>query len=1229
MAALLDKIGKIFKGSNGSSDVKRKKVYHNIRFNENPEDFWRIIGEVGDGAFGKVFKAENRETGKLAAAKICELKGEDELDDFTVEIDILSECKHQNVVQLLEAFFFEEKLWMLIEFCEGGAIDSIMIDLEKPLTENQIRYVCHHMCKGLDFLHKQKIIHRDLKAGNVLLTLDGEVKLADFGVSAKNKETLQKRDSFIGTPYWMAPEVVMCETFRDNPYDYKADIWSLGVTLIEFAQMEPPNHQMAPMRVLLKVQKADPPKLDNPSLWSKEFSDFLAHCLIKDPTQRSTASELLNHAFIRDVSDKKSILALISEFKAEVFEEVVTEENDDEIIEETSSVRQSVITESQMSVEENEKPNDLVISSSMTPKEEKKIDSKNEELVKSNDLTKEEMNKKSNETLTPVVSHSHHHKRQAPKPPQIVNDTKNISDKINSNDNNIETIQQLDTTNEIKNENKEIKKDNNIEDNNENIEPIAKGLQIQNEENSIGNYEVTVTPIHSTIIKTEESIADTSHVSIVTIDNNGKDVTIQTASDEENSLKTSNSLSGYLNNTFKDEVVVVGNDLFSDKIVVNTEYMPSNDENETKIVGTESESADQISSQSSSHIDADDSLSIHTSSSDNSANNSDKPRIKVNLNLVSESEHEPYSHQKDTNETPKTRVDQVPVVNDNMTPKHTGNSFTKSNVTNGVNSPKSKVKTNVSALKRELSDSGSFLSVNSDKENSISNDNQNNTQNPIVLRKRREKEYQMKKSGTTHQSSAQKKTLTRTRKFLIDGVVVTTTTSKVIYGDSDKLREDHVLRKQELRELKMLQKQENKQFQDLSFKAQFSIEQQEKRFEVEMIGLKRNYDNDLDALNRQQKQLVEKAEQQQEMDLKFASKKIRAEQERDLKQFRESIKNELKLLKQEVDLMPKDKRKDMFRVRREKLDFEHNERERHFIESLNDSHDMSLKRLSESHRDKLALLERQFLQQKQQLQRAREAAIWELEERHLHEKHQLSKRQLKDSFFLQRHQMLVRHEKELEQVKRMNALQEDELLKRQAIERRHLPKRIRSEMKTRELMFRESLRISMANLPAASSSDEERDKLKRFQESEKKRYKAEQLRQEHKHNKQLEDLRLFCESTIRDLEQIQNEKRKALMEHETVKLKLLEEQHSNEFREWKAHLKPRKQRLEEEFMRQREEQERFYGSNMPFLNELTLASTADHLSHICHQSASGSSTCSVPSTPGSPNNDMSSKQAFH
>nr|CAI5825630.1 unnamed protein product [Callosobruchus analis] len=205
----------------GGNDSKKRKVYNNVRMDCDPTEYWEMIGELGDGAYGKVYKAQHKHTGKLAAAKMCKLDGEDDLSDFMIEIDILSEIEHPNIVGLHEAFQKDQQLWMLIEYCDGGALDSIMTELEKPLTEQQIAYVCQNMCKGLQFLHKSHVIHRDLKAGNVLLTMNGGVKLADFGVSAKNKNTLQKHDTFIGTPYWMAPEVVLCETFRDNPYDYK------------------------------------------------------------------------------------------------------------------------------------------------------------------------------------------------------------------------------------------------------------------------------------------------------------------------------------------------------------------------------------------------------------------------------------------------------------------------------------------------------------------------------------------------------------------------------------------------------------------------------------------------------------------------------------------------------------------------------------------------------------------------------------------------------------------------------------------------------------------------------------------------------------------------------------------------------------------------------------------------------------------------------------------------
>uniref|UniRef100_A0A665XCM3 non-specific serine/threonine protein kinase n=1 Tax=Echeneis naucrates TaxID=173247 RepID=A0A665XCM3_ECHNA len=309
---------------------KKKKQYEHVHRDVNPEEIWDIIGELGDGAFGKVYKAQNKQNGTLAAAKVIDTKTEDELEDYMVEIDILASCDHHYIVKLLDAFYYEGKLWILIEFCAGGAVDAIMLELERALTEPQIRVVCKQTLEALIYLHENKVIHRDLKAGNILLSLDGDVKLADFGVSAKNTKTLQRRDSFIGTPYWMAPEVVMCETSKDRPYDYKADIWSLGVTLIELAQIEPPNHEMNPMRVLLKIAKSEPPTLMHPSRWSPEFSDFLRKALDKNVDNRWSAVQLLQHPFVTSVTDSKPLRELIAEAKAEVTEEIEDSKEEEE-----------------------------------------------------------------------------------------------------------------------------------------------------------------------------------------------------------------------------------------------------------------------------------------------------------------------------------------------------------------------------------------------------------------------------------------------------------------------------------------------------------------------------------------------------------------------------------------------------------------------------------------------------------------------------------------------------------------------------------------------------------------------------------------------------------------------------------------------------------------------------------------------------------------------------------
>uniref|UniRef100_A0A8C6MER7 non-specific serine/threonine protein kinase n=1 Tax=Nothobranchius furzeri TaxID=105023 RepID=A0A8C6MER7_NOTFU len=319
---------------------KKVKHYEHVHRDINPNDIWEIVGELGDGAFGKVYKARNKETDVLAAAKVIETKCEEELQDYIVEIDILAKCDHRYIVKLYNAYYYDNKLWIMIEFCPGGAMDANMLELDRGLTEPQIKVVCRQMLEALEYLHSLKIIHRDLKAGNILLMLNGDIKLADFGVSAKNNKTLQRRDSFIGTPYWMAPEVVMCETTKDAPYDFKADIWSLGITLIELAQIEPPHHELNPMRVLLKIAKSEPPTLDYPQKWSKDFNDFLKKALDRNPETRPSATQLLEHPFVRSVTSNRPLMELVAEAKAEVMVEIEDnrEEGEDEDIMELTEV---------------------------------------------------------------------------------------------------------------------------------------------------------------------------------------------------------------------------------------------------------------------------------------------------------------------------------------------------------------------------------------------------------------------------------------------------------------------------------------------------------------------------------------------------------------------------------------------------------------------------------------------------------------------------------------------------------------------------------------------------------------------------------------------------------------------------------------------------------------------------------------------------------------------------
>uniref|UniRef100_A0A8C0KB46 non-specific serine/threonine protein kinase n=1 Tax=Canis lupus dingo TaxID=286419 RepID=A0A8C0KB46_CANLU len=731
-------------------EKRKSREYEHVRRDVDPNEVWEIVGELGDGAFGKVYKAKNKETGALAAAKVIETKSEEELEDYTVEIDILATCDHPYIVKLLGAYYYDGKLWIMIEFCPGGAVDAIMLELDRGLTEPQIQVVCRQMLEALHFLHGKKIIHRDLKAGNVLMTLEGDIRLADFGVSAKNLKTLQKRDSFIGTPYWMAPEVVMCETMKDTPYDYKADIWSLGITLIEMAQIEPPHHELNPMRVLLKIAKSEPPTLLTPSKWSMEFRDFLKTALDKNPETRPSAAQLLEHPFVSSITSNKALRELVAEAKAEVMEEIEDgrEEGEEEDSPDATSVRPG-------------------------------------------------------------------------------------------------------------------------------------------------------------------------------------------------------------------------------KVVLGRNGLPAGDGCGAR--------------------------------------------------------------------------------------KAVGHALCHSQI-----------------------------------------------------------------------------------------LKVSITTSKIISEDEKKDEEMRFLRRQELRELRLLQKEEHRNQTQLSSKHELQLEQMHKRFEQEINTKKKFFDTELENLERQQKQQVEKMEQDHAVRRREEAKRIRLEQDRDYTRFQEQLKLMKKEVKNEVEKLPRQQRKESMKQKME-------EHDRDFLAKQKEDLELAMKKITADNRREICDKERECLTRKQELLRDREAALWEMEEHHLQERHQLVKQQLKDQYFLQRHELLRKHEKEREQMQRYNQRMIEQLKMRQQQEKARLPKIQRSEGKTRMAMYKKSLHIN-----GAGSASEQREKIKQFSQQEEKRQKSERLQQQQKHENQMRDMMAQCESNTSELQQLQNEKCHLLVEHETQKLKALDESHNQNLKEWRDKLRPRK-----------------------------------------------------------------------
>uniref|UniRef100_A0A8C0H835 non-specific serine/threonine protein kinase n=1 Tax=Chelonoidis abingdonii TaxID=106734 RepID=A0A8C0H835_CHEAB len=922
-------------------EKRRSKEYEHVRRDLDPNEVWEIVGELGDGAFGKVYKAKNKETGALAAAKVIEAKSDEELEDYMVEIEILATCDHPYIVKLLGAFYHDSKLWIMIEFCPGGAVDAVMLELDRGLTEPQIQVICRQMLEALVYLHSKKIIHRDLKAGNVLLTQDGDIKLADFGVSAKNIKTLQRRDSFIGTPYWMAPEVVMCETMKDTPYDYKADIWSLGITLIEMAQIEPPHHELNPMRVLLKIAKSDPPTLNCPSKWSPEFKDFLKTALDKNPETRPSAAQLLEHSFVNKVTSNRALRELVAEAKAEVMEEI--EDNREEGEEDESSEPLSVSLQN---------PAKHTGPGSISPAQSQLLPGK---LLEQKPLDRQR---------------------------------------------------------------------NRLSD---------EGISSENSMKTTSSSESSGTEYSRTPLSIQE-----------------KPVT--------------NPQSG----------------LLDDKVNPMEER-----------------------SRQSKHLEP------------------------VN------------KERKSIGNWPES--------------SHLENAAGEKLANGNLDSP---IQFASSRSKRD-SDSGSTSASESmDLTTSLSAD----------LSLNRESGSLSLKDSRIHN-----KTLKRTRKFVVDGVEVSVTTSKIISEDEKKDEEMRFLRRQELRELRLLQKEEHRNQTQLNNKHHLQLEQMLRRFEQEMMAKKKFFDTELENLERQQKQQIEKMEQDHSLRRREEAKRIRAEQERDYNKFQEQLKQKKKEVKTEVEKLPRYARKESMKVKTEEFAQKKQVLEREFVVKQKEDLELAMNNITVQNRKEICDKERECLNKKQQLMRDREASIWELEEHHLQEKHQLIKQQLKDQYFLQRHELVRKHDKEREQMQRYNQRMIEQLRIRQQQEKARLPKIQRSEGKTRMAMYKKSLHIN-----SSGSMSEQREKIKQFAQQEEKRQKAERQQQQQKHEFQMKEMSAQCESNANELQQLQNEKCHLLVEHETQKLKALDENHNQHLKDWQDMLRPRKKALEDELNQKKWEQEVFF-----------------------------------------------------
>jgi serine/threonine protein kinase len=871
---------------NNGTHQNRKKKYSNLIMDKDPTLVWEIVNEIGDGAFGKVYKARNKTNGIYAAAKIVEKCSQDELDDYMIEIDILSECKHKNIVEIYESYYYDSKLWMLIEFCSGGAVDTLMFDLDKPLTEPQIQYVIRETLEALVYLHENcHVIHRDMKAGNILLTESGLVKLADFGVSAKNTTLLQRRYSFIGTPYWMSPEVIACETDKEISYDYKADIWSLGITCIELAEKEPPHNELNPTRVMMRIRKSDAPKLKETHKWSKVFQDFLSKCLTKMPDERLNARELLKHPFISKFDgDEKVIKILLIEKNAtvNVIEEIETDENNSSSnnnlgVKPIDSTNHANLNENNNMNKANNSSFDSSVPTSSSSAHGN--DSEHELSFDATASISNQNNLPNNETKT---NNNNNNNFDITNDTQIESkslkeETKNLSNTNNSEENNVVNNNQVSTNIMNRNSVKHVKPLAPPPP-----PPIHKILTIDQSINSSSKSYTAPVPQPSVSSKTE--------IINHKIDNSNIE---RNKNNESNKINTENDNSNHFIEKLSDEVL----EEICLEVIKCDDRAPSVPDVILQVISEIlNESNEDENNTPKPVIDKDKNEQSDEQSEQN--NNLKTLEPQVATTITTNNNPKPYQIASIMSNYASTNT----ISNENDSGVQTTLSVTTASTVSSISSPSKTNKSSVKSSNDEPSIKNNDHKDTHSKDSKLTNNSDNSSSNNSSI----SIQNKLNRNRT-------RKTITKT--FVVDGQTVTQTIKKTVNPEEEERQRQLIEdRKRDLAEHKRNLNEDRRKLIEQTRKQENEKEALEQDFREQREKLLKEFEIKLSQIQSFRKSEIERCEEAQMVELKTTLKRLKNEQEKALKYQREQLKEEFKLFKKELEsnsnqmLMPKEHR---------------------------------------------------------------------------------------------------------------------------------------------------------------------------------------------------------------------------------------------------------------------------------------------------------------------------------